>query len=147
MAKDKTQKLTSEPTKITAKYARTDDQGNKLKDEDGKQLYAQVDASYNFGANLAEAIERCGGGAEGESIVFEQHVAQTKVDVQSVMRRLDQQGMAPDAIQRFLDNWRPGVTTPSKPADPVATVAAAAATSTPEELKALKAKIDALLAG
>lgn len=74
------------------------------KDDDGNALEPQIlSAEYNFGENLAEAIELF-----GEEIVHAHFTAHAVVSLQSRMRSAAKQGQD---VQEEVDKWKPGQVT------------------------------------
>lgn len=80
---------------------------------------------YDFGDNIDEAIEKFGG-----DTVFSGFVANSKVTLQSGVRRCLENGRDPQA---FADVWKPGVKAPSIAQDPMAAARSAFARMTDEE--------------
>lgn len=74
------------------------------KDEDGNALDPQtLNAEYNFGENLAEAVELF-----GEDIVHAHFRAHAVVSLQSRMRSAAKQGLN---VQEEINKWKPGQVT------------------------------------
>ena len=89
----------SEPTVIQATL--TEDKGGPR----------ECEAKYDFGANLQEAIDQF-----GDEVIFNNFVAQAKINIQALMRRCmtpDKEGATKsDAeIQAMVDAWKPGAKT------------------------------------
>ena len=89
---------------ISAKYQIKDESGNVQMDEEGKPLWAQITADYDFGDSLNHATE-----AVGEDIVFSLYKAQGRVALQAIVRTKKKAGMADEQIQEFVTNWKPGM--------------------------------------
>lgn len=82
-------------TEVSAKYT-----GNEE-----KQLQERtIKANYDFGENLAEAIEKY-----GEEVVFSNYARQAKVSIQAYIRSQADQGKSDAEIQEALDSYKLGV--------------------------------------
>lgn len=73
-----------------------------------------AEVSYDFGANLTEAVEKF-----GEDVVFSNFKQSAVIAAQSIIRRAlnkkDADGNAApesaEAIQAIIDGWKPGIST------------------------------------
>lgn len=99
---------------ISAKYAVKDAEGNPIKDAEGKNVYAEVSANYDFGDNLDAIIAKC-----GKEATFGDAVANQKVKFQSFLRSLHMKNPDPEFIQTEATKWVSGVTAPRVAVDPV----------------------------
>ena len=63
-----------------------------------------VTVEYDFGDNLADAVEKY-----GEETVFSRWVAAARIDLQAYMRGLIKQKKTPEEIAEAVENWQPGV--------------------------------------
>lgn len=63
-----------------------------------------VAAEYDFGDNLAEAVE-----LYGEEVVFSRYKSAAVIDLQSFMRGLIRQEKTPEDIATAVAEWKPGV--------------------------------------
>jgi len=116
-----------DPNLVSAKYKIKDENGNVKVDAEGKPVYAEVTARYDFDKaweNVSEDIRKSN---------FDANV---KVTVQSRMRSLHQQGVSPEAIQTDLDAYLPGMVTKRVAVDPIQAAKTAFASWSPEKQKA-----------
>ena len=104
---------------IEARYGVKDDNGNVMKDEEGKPIYAEASANYDFGETLADLIAKC-----GEDVVRSNAIANMKVSLQSRIRALHKANPDQAAIQAQVDQWVPGVVAPKVTVDPMQAVLA-----------------------
>lgn len=63
-----------------------------------------VTVQYDFGDNLAEAVE-----SYGEEVVFSSYKSSVVIDLQAYIRGLIRRDKTPEEIQEAVSNWKPGV--------------------------------------
>jgi len=103
----------------------------------GKEATILVD----LGDDAADAIVKF-----GDDVVFSNYLANTKVGIQSGIRRCIEAGLAPNEIQTKYDTFKPGVTV-DRVVDPVAAMAAKLSKMSPEEQEAAFAALRAKISG
>ena len=125
--------------KVTAKITLKDEEGNNIKDDEGKLTYEEATVDFDFGDDLDAAVELC-----GDEVVFSQYCSAARVALQGVIRLKIKAGLSPDAIQDAISSWKPGMVMARTAVDPLEAVLSAAATWSPEKRQEY---IDKLLAG
>lgn len=94
----------------------------------------ELAVDYNFGENLAEAVEMF-----GEDVVFTGFVADAKVGLQAIVRarlgKSDDEYMSDEEIIAEAAQWKPGVR--KQAADPMAKLQALLAKLSPEQRAAV----------
>ncbi len=110
----------------------------EVKAKDGKEG-AEVSVLVDLGEDCEDAIARF-----GKEVVFSNYLANTKVGVQSGIRRYIRAGLTPDAIQEKFENYKPGVTL-DRVIDPVAALANKMQKMTQEEKEEAFANLRAKL--
>ena len=126
MAEDKAKEAV-DPNLVTARYNLKDENGNVIKDAEGKPKFVEISAKYD--------LEKAWNGVS-EEIRKSNFGANVTVTVQSRMRSLHKAGATPDAIQADLDAWLPGMVTKKIAVDPIQAAKQAFATWSPEKQKA-----------
>lgn len=106
------------------------------KDESGKPTYTEVAVEYDFGANLAEFVERF-----TEDCAFQAAVGSAKTGLRSRVKALKIAGKSDDEIQAEVSTWVYGVAAPRVVADPKAATIAAFGQMTQEEKMAFLAEL------
>lgn len=90
----------------------------------------EITIEYDFGTNLADAVEKF-----GEDIVFSGFVADAKVGLQAIVRarlgKSDDEYMSDEEIIAEAAQWKPGVR--KQAADPMAKLQALLGKLTPEQ--------------
>lgn len=84
---------------------------------------------YNFGANLAEMVEKF-----GEDVVADNAVAKMKISLQALMRSRLKGGVD---CSDLADKWKPGITMERVAVDPKITATNYLSKLAPEELEAM----------
>jgi len=100
---------------ITARYTVKDAEGNVEKDAEGKAVYAECQAEFDFGDNLSDLTAKC-----GEDVVRTNAIANMKVSLQSRIRALHKAGLDQSTLQGQIDQWVPGVIAQKVAVDPIA---------------------------
>lgn len=94
----------------------------------------EITVEYDFGASLAEAVEKF-----GEDIVFSGFVADAKVGLQAIVRarlgKIDDEYMSDEEILAEAAQWKPGVR--KQAADPMAKLQALLSKLSPEQRAAI----------
>lgn len=115
-------------TEINARFFAKDENGQVI----GEAKEATV--TYNFGANVEEAISMF-----GADVVFDIFLAGAKVKAQGVVRNALNAGTDP---QEVINNWKPGVVTRvAGNADPVSALQKKLGSLTDEQKKAILAML------
>ena len=89
---------------VSARYQIKDEAGNVQLDEEGKPLWSQITADYDFGDSLDHAVE-----AVGEDVAFSLYKAQGRIALQAIVRAKKKAGMVEEQIQDFVTSWKPGM--------------------------------------
>lgn len=105
---------------IKAQFQVKDENGEAVLDAEGKVTYQSVEAPYNFGDDLNDAVQLC-----GEDVVFSQFKKAAKVDLQGYMRTMLKGGASADQIAAKVAEWKPGMVTERVTVDPATAMAAA----------------------
>lgn len=104
------------------------------------KLSKEATVLVDLGDNGADAIAKF-----GDEVVFSNYLANSKVGIQSGIRRCIEAGLNANDIQAKFDSYRPGVTM-DRVVDPVAALAAKLSKMTPEEQEAAFAELRAKIA-
>lgn len=121
---------------ITARYKKVDEEGNAVMDDEGKVVYEEAQANYDFGDKLEDLSEKCGG-----EVVFSNAIANMKVTLQSRIRALHKAGLTLEAIQEQVTAWVPGMVSPKVAVDPIANTISQFSTWSPEKQKEFLKKL------
>lgn len=113
---------------IKARYQVKDKDGNVMVGDDGKPIWKEVEANYDFGDNMAAAVELC-----GEDTVFSNYKANARVSLQSILRSKGAAGLDATSIQSLVDGWKPGMVIEKIHVDPETAVTNAFETWSPEK--------------
>ncbi len=100
----------------------------KIKGSDGKPVSISIE--YDFGDNLASAIEKY-----GEAVVFDLYKAAANIRVQNVARSALLNGKAPEEAVKLASTYVLGTSFSMGPRDPVRTAVSAVSKMSPEEEK------------
>ena len=117
---------------ITAKYAQKIDGEFKL-DADGKKIYTEVPAEFDFGETLEDLVKIAKGNKDA---IYSNAVANLRVVLQAVIRTKHQAGFTPDQIQKEITDYVPGVAVRKVAADPIAAAKQAFAGMSEDKQKA-----------
>lgn len=122
--------------KVEATKPLYDENKKPILEEDGKtQKAMRAEVDYNFGENLKEAVD-----LYGETVVHSAYVAEGKIQVQNLVRRLLEKGADQDAIEKELATYKIGESR-KVTVDPAKAIYSRIPTMTPEEKKALIAEL------
>jgi len=99
----------------------------KVKGEDGKEVNIKTSFQYDFGATLAEAVQKF-----GESVVFSLYEAKGTIQVQDVCRNALAAGKSPEEAAKLAATHKLGEST-AVAKDPVAVGMKALENMTSEE--------------
>ena len=119
----------------TAVSSAPDASGNVLIEATEKTSGKKVAVTYNFGASLAEAIEKF-----GAEVVFSGFRRTSVITAQGVMRRLAKAGKSDAEIQAAITNWKPGVQA-ERISDPVARLKSMFSSMSAEERQKIMAEL------
>ena len=112
-----------------------DSSGNVLIEATEKASGKKVAVTYNFGASLAEAIEKF-----GEDVVFSGFRRTSVITAQGIMRRLAKAGKSDAEIQAAISGWKPGVAA-ERVTDPVARLKSMFSSMSAEERQKIMAEL------
>ena len=112
-----------------------DASGNVLIEASEKSSSKKLSATYNFGASLAEAIEKF-----GEDVVFSGFRRTSVITAQGIMRRLAKTGKTDAEIQAAISGWKPGVAA-ERISDPVARLKSMFSSMSAEERQKIMAEL------
>ena len=112
-----------------------DSSGNVLIEATEKASGKKLSATYNFGASLAEAIEKF-----GEDVVFSGFRRTSVITAQGIMRRLAKAGKSDAEIQAAISGWKPGVAA-ERVTDPVARLKSMFSSMSAEERQKIMAEL------
>ena len=112
-----------------------DASGNVLIEATEKTSGKKVAVTYNFGASLAEAIEKF-----GEDVVFSGFRRTSVITAQGIMRRLAKAGKTDAEIQTAISGWKPGVAA-ERISDPVARLKSMFSSMSAEERQKIMAEL------
>ena len=112
-----------------------DASGNVLIEATEKSSSKKLSATSNFGASLAEAIEKF-----GEDVVFSGFRRTSVITAQGIMRRLAKAGKSDAEIQAAISGWKPGVAA-ERISDPVARLKSMFSSMSAEERQKIMAEL------
>jgi hypothetical protein len=106
----------------------------KIKGPDGNPV--SISVKYNFGDNLADAVEKY-----GEAVVFDLYRAAAMIRVQNVARSALLNGKAPEEAVKLAEKYVLGTSFSMGPRDPVRTAETAVSRMSPEDEKKFLLKL------
>jgi len=106
----------------------------KIKGPDGNPV--SISVKYNFGDNLADAVEKY-----GEAVVFDLYRAAAMIRVQNVARSALLNGKAPEEAVKLAEKYVLGTSVSKGPRDPVRTAETAVSRMSPEDEKKFLLKL------